>query len=41
MNGKEVQTVEKAMHLGIRCATTISKTSELNVEENLKKNPEE
>ena len=37
LNGKEMKTVESAMHLGIHRATTISKTSELNVEENLKK----
>ena len=36
MNGKEMKTVESAMHR----TTTISKNSELNVEENLKK-PEE
>ena len=36
MNGEEMKTVEWAMHLGIHRATTISKTSELNVE-NLKK----
>ena len=37
MNGKKMKTVELAMHLGIHRATTISKTSEMNVEENLKK----
>ena len=37
MNGKEMKTVESAMHLGIHRTTTISKNSELNVEENLKK----
>ena len=37
MNGKEMKTVESAMHLRIHRTTTISKTSELNVKENLKK----
>ena len=37
MNGKEMKTVESAMHLGIHRTKTISKNSELNVEENLKK----
>ena len=41
MNGKEMKTVESALHLGIHHTTTISKNSELNVEENLKKKPEE
>ena len=37
MNGKEMKTVELAMHLGIHRTTTISKINELNVEENQKK----
>ena len=37
MNGQEMKTVESAKHLGIHCTTTISKNSELNIEENLKK----
>ena len=37
MNRKEMKAVESAMHLGIHRTTTISKNSELNVEENLKK----
>ena len=37
MNGKEMRTVESAMYLGIHQTITISKNSELNVEENLKK----
>ena len=37
MNRKEMKTVELAMHIGIHRATTISKPSELNAEENLKK----
>ena len=37
MNGKETKTVESAMHLRIHHTTTISKNSELNIEENLKK----
>ena len=37
MNGKEMKTVELAMHIDIHRAPTISKTSELNVGENLKK----
>ena len=37
MNGKEMKNAETAMHLGIHRTSTLSKTSELNVEENLKK----
>ena len=37
MNRKEMKAVESSMHLGIHRTTTISKNSELNVEENLKK----
>ena len=37
MNRKEMKAVESAMHLGIHRTATISKNSELNVEENLKK----
>ena len=37
MNRKEMKTVDSAMHLDIHRTTTISKNSELNVEENLKK----
>ena len=40
MDGIEMKNTESAMHLGIHRATTLSKTSELNVDENLKK-PEE
>ena len=35
--GREMKTVELAMHLGIHRTTTLSKASELDVEENLKK----
>ena len=37
MNGQEMKTVESEKHLGIHRTTTISKNSELNIEENLKK----
>ena len=37
MNGKEMKTVESATHLDIQRAGTLSKTSELNINENLKK----
>ena len=37
MNGKEMKTVELAMHLGVYRANTISKTCQLNLQENLKK----
>ena len=37
MNGKEMKTVELAMHLRIHRTTTIPQNSELNIEENLKK----
>ena len=37
LNGKEMKNAETAIHLGIHRASTLSKTSELNVKENLKK----
>ena len=37
MNGKEMKTVESATHLGIQRAGTLSNTSELNIDENLKR----
>ena len=37
MNGKEMKNAETAMHLGIHRTNTLSKTSEMNVKENLKK----
>lgn len=37
LKDKEMNSVDTATHLGICCANTISKTSEINVDENLKK----
>ena len=37
MDGKEMKNTDSAMHLRIYRATTLSKTSELNVDDNLEK----
>ena len=36
-DGKDMENVKTAMHFGIHRASTLSKTGELNVDENLKK----